>query len=41
MACIYCHICDRLIDLDWDVDHEEECKWEAAGQPEEEEAEEK
>jgi hypothetical protein len=25
MACIYCHSCDRYIDLDWDVDHEEFC----------------
>ncbi len=36
MACIYCQICDRLIDLDWDVDHEADCAWEAAGWPEEE-----
>lgn len=21
MACIYCDRCDRLIDLDWDVEH--------------------
>ena len=28
MAVTYCHTCDRLIDLDWDVDHEEECRWE-------------
>jgi len=25
MACFYCQTCDRLIDLDYDVDHEQEC----------------
>jgi hypothetical protein len=25
MATMYCQICDRYIDLDWDVDHEEFC----------------
>ena len=28
MACIMCKYCDRLIDLDWDVEHEEECGFE-------------
>ena len=37
MACIYCQICDRLIDLDYDVDHEADCAWEAEGQPDEDE----
>jgi len=34
MACIYCQICDRYIDLDWDVDHEEDCAWEHGLGPE-------
>lgn len=25
MPVIYCHSCDKHIDLDWDVDHESEC----------------
>ena len=37
MACIYCQICDRYVDLDWDVDHEEECALEHGIEPEPEE----
>jgi hypothetical protein len=39
MACIHCQSCDRLIDLDYDVDHEEFCAedqeamWERSGIP--------
>lgn len=36
MACYYCHICDRLIDLDYDVDHEFECKLAHGIEPDEE-----
>ena len=25
MACFYCQVCDRMIDLDWDVEHYERC----------------
>ena len=25
MACFYCQVCDRLIDLDYDVEHYERC----------------
>jgi hypothetical protein len=25
MAVIYCDKCDRYIDLDWNVEHEDEC----------------
>jgi hypothetical protein len=28
MACIICKYCDRFIDLDWNVEHEEECGFE-------------
>ena len=28
MAVFYCETCDRHIDLDYDVDHEEECAFE-------------
>ena len=28
MGVIICRWCDRYIDLDWDVEHEEECAWE-------------
>ena len=28
MSVIYCQICDRYIDLDWNVEHEEDCAWE-------------
>ena len=28
MGNLYCEICDRLIDLDYDVDHEADCAWE-------------
>ena len=28
MACIICQYCDRLIDLDWNVEHEEDCAFE-------------
>jgi hypothetical protein len=39
MGCIYCQSCDRLIDLDYDVDHEDHCAedqaamWERSGVP--------
>ena len=25
MANFYCEVCDRLIDLDWDVEHYDRC----------------
>ena len=33
---VYCDICDRLVDLDYDVDHERECKLNHGIAPDEE-----
>ena len=32
MSVIYCHRCDRYIDLDWNVEHEDECGAEEEGE---------
>ena len=39
MGVIRCETCERNIDLDFDSTHIEDCKWEADGQPEEEQRE--